>query len=81
MKTAWKKFRDLLLFLSSFHLSYKTRGLVYSLCVRMLHANETWPLTKPELKLQRNDRAMIGQNCTVKSENVHYMIKRAVGAT
>ena len=37
----------------------------------MLHASETWPLTKPDLKrLQRNDRAMIRQNCNVKSENV-----------
>ena len=28
----------------------------------MLHASETWPLTKPSLQhLQRNDRAMIRQ--------------------
>ena len=30
----------------------------------MLHASETWPLTKPNLQhLQRNDRAMIRQIC------------------
>ena len=61
VKTAWKKFKDLLPVLSSRHLSFKTRGLVYSSCVRsaMLHASETWPLTKPNLQhLQRNDRAM-----------------------
>ena len=40
VKTAWKKFRELLPVLTSRHLSYKTRGHVYSSCVRsaMLHA-------------------------------------------
>ena len=54
VKTAWKKFRELLPVLS-----YKTRGHVYSSCVRsaMLHASETWPLTKTNLqRLQRNDQ-------------------------
>ena len=39
VKTAWKKFRELLPVLTSRHLSYKTRGHVYSSCVRspMLH--------------------------------------------
>ena len=67
--TAWKKFKDLLPVLSSRHLSFKTRGRVYSSCVRstMLHASETWPLTKPNLRcLQRNDRAMIRQICNVR---------------
>ena len=43
VKTAWKKFKDLLPVLSSRHLSFKTRGRVYSSCVRsaMLHASET----------------------------------------
>ena len=63
VKTAWKKFRELLPVLTSCHLSYKTRGHVYSSCMRiaMLHASETWPLTKTNL--QRNDRAMIRQIC------------------
>ena len=55
------------------HLSYKTCGHVYSSCVRsaMLHANETWPLTKTNLqRLQRNDRAMIRQICSFKPEEV-----------
>ena len=59
VKTAWKKFKDLLPVLSSRHLSFKTRGHLYSSCVRsaMLHASETWPLTKPNLqRLQRNDK-------------------------
>ena len=43
VKTAWKKFKELLPVLSSHHLSYKTRGHVYSSCVRnaMLHASQT----------------------------------------
>ena len=63
VKTAWKKFK-LLPGLNSRHLSFKTRGRVYSSCVRsaMLHASETWPLTKSNLqRLQRNDRAMVRQ--------------------
>ena len=45
VKTAWKKFKDLLPVLSSLFLSFKMRGRVYSSCVRsaMLHASETWP--------------------------------------
>ena len=73
VKTAWKKFKDLLPVLSSRHLSFKTRGHVYSSCVRsaMLHASETWPLTKPNLRrLQRNDRAMIRQICNVRPQDI-----------
>ena len=68
--TAWTKFRELLPVLTSLHLSYKTRGHVYSSCVRsaILHASETWPLTK--MNLQRNDRAMIRQICSIKPEEV-----------
>ena len=70
VKTAWKNFRELLPVLTSRHLSYKTRGHVYSSCVQsaMSHASETWPLTKTNL--QRNDRAMIRQICSIKPEDV-----------
>ena len=52
VKTAWKKFRELLPVLTSHHLSYKNRGHVCSSCMRsaMLHASETWPLTKTNLQ-------------------------------
>ena len=73
VKTAWKKFMELLLVLTSSHLSYKARGHVYSSCVQsaMLHASETWPPTKTYLQLlQRNDRAMIRQICSIKPEDV-----------
>ena len=37
----------------------------------MLHASETWPLTKTNLQpLQRNDRAMIRQICSIKPDDV-----------
>ena len=59
--------------------SYKTRGRVYSSCVRsgMLLASETWPLTKTNL--QRNDRAMIRQICSVKPKDVARVVKQATG--
>ena len=43
---------------------------MYSSCMRsaMLHASETWPLTKTNL--QRNDRAMIRQICSLKPADV-----------
>ena len=73
VKTAWNKFKDLLPVLTSRHLSFKTRGRVYSSCVwsAMLHASETWPLKKPNLqRLQQNDRAMIRQICNVRPQNI-----------
>ena len=73
VKTAWKKFKDLLPVLSSRHLSFKTRGRVYSSCVQstMLHASETWPLTQPNLQcLLQNDRAMIRQICNVRPQDL-----------
>ena len=73
VKTAWKKFRELLPVVTFGHLSYKTRGNVYSSCVwsAMLHASETWPLTKTNLQcLQCNDRPMIRQICSIKPKDV-----------
>ena len=81
VKTAWKRFSDLLPVLSSRHLSFKTRGRVYRSCVRsaLLHASETWPLTKPSLqRLQLNDRAMIRQICNVRPQDI--VINRSCAA-
>ena len=67
------KFRELQPVLTSRHLSYKTHYHVYSSCVRsnMLHAGETWPLTKTNLqRLQGNDRAMVRQIYSIKPEDV-----------
>ena len=71
VKTAWKKFKELKPVLSTRHLSLKTRGRVYSLCVpsTILHVSETWPVTKPCLqRLQQNDRA-IRQICNDKPQD------------
>ena len=73
VKTAWKKFKDLLPVLSLHHLSFKTCGHVYISCVRsaLPHASETWPLTKPNLQLlQLNDRTMIRQICNVRPQDI-----------
>ena len=73
VKTAWKKFKELLPVLFTRHLSFKTCDRVYSSCVRraMLHASETWQLTKPNLQsLQGNDRAIIRQICNVKPQDI-----------
>ena len=46
---------------------------MYSSCAQsaMLHASETWPLTKPNVQyLQRNDRAMIRQMCNVRPQDI-----------
>ena len=73
VKTACKRFRELLPVLTSRHLSYKTHGHVYSSCVgsAILQASETWPLTKTNLQcLQSNDWAMIRQICSIKPDDV-----------
>ena len=73
VKNAWKKFMELLPVLSSCHLSFKTCDSIYNSCVwsAMLHASETWLMTKPNLRcLQRNDRAMIRQICNVKPQDI-----------
>ena len=73
LKTAWKKFKELLPVFSSCHLSFKTHGHMYSSCVQsaMLYASEAWPLTKPNLqRLQLNDRAIIRQICNVKTKDI-----------
>ena len=83
VKTTRKKFKELLPALSSCHLSFKTRGRVNSSCVRsaMLHASETWPLTKPNLqRLQQNDRAMIlvahQSSCRIQEADVAGLLPR-----
>ncbi|XP_056000601.1 uncharacterized protein LOC130048217 [Ostrea edulis] len=73
VKTACKKLKELLPVPTSCHLSNKTCGRVYSTCVRrtMLHASETWALTKPNLhRLQHNDRVMKRQIYNTKPEDM-----------
>ncbi|XP_048772794.2 uncharacterized protein LOC125678380 [Ostrea edulis] len=73
VKTAWKKFKELLPVLTSCHLLHKTRGPVYNTYVwsATFHASETWALTKPNLHhLLRNDRAMVRQICNIKPKDM-----------
>ena len=73
VKSAWKKFNELLPILTSRHLTLRRRGHLYHMCVRrvMLHASETWPITKSDLlRLQRNDRAMIRRICGISFDKV-----------
>ena len=79
VKTAWKKFRELLPVLCSRHLSFKTRGHVYSSCVRsaMLHAIDK---AKPPLsaaKWQGNDQ--IDLQCQA-ARHCHHQIQWATCA-
>ena len=62
VKTAWKKFKELLPVLSFHLLSFKTRGRMYSSYAE-LHVSETWPLTiKPPTcaaELQGSDQTAL----------------------
>ena len=61
VKTIWKKFRELLLVLTSHHISWMPCIHVYSSWMQtvMLHASEIGSLVNPNpLPLQRNDRYM-----------------------
>ena len=52
------KFKSLLPILTSKHVSLRTRGKVFNASVRsaLLHGNETWASTAPDLqRLRRND--------------------------
>ena len=65
----WGKFKKLLPILTSKHISLKTRGKLFSACVRsaMLHGSETWAPSVSNLqRLQRNDRSMIRWICGTK---------------
>ena len=69
---AWGKFRKLLPLLTSRHISPKSRGQVYSSCVRsaMLHGSETWGPNASELqRLRRNDRSMVRWICGVSAND------------
>ena len=68
----WGKFRKLLPSLTSRHISPKSRGQVYSSCVRsaMLHGSETWGPNASELqRLCRNYRSMVRWICGVSAHD------------
>ena len=58
--------------LTSRHISPKSRGQVYSSCVRsaMLHGSETWGPNASELqRLRQNDRSMVRWICGVSAHD------------
>ena len=68
VKSAWKKFRDLLPLLTRRVFSHKAKGRLYQACVRscMMYASETWPLKEEDIqRLCRTDMQMIRWMCGV----------------
>ena len=69
---AWGKFRKLLPTLTSKHVSLKTRGKLFSSCVRsaILHSSEAWVPTVSVLqRLQCNDQSMIRCICNTRARD------------
>jgi len=67
IRSARKKFRELVPILACQGISLATRGHVYNACVRsvMLYASETWPVTNKDIRrLERNDMMMIHWICS-----------------
>jgi hypothetical protein len=61
----WKKFRELLLLLTTKAASLKVRGKLYATCV-ILHGSETLPVkVNDSLRLYRNEMSMIRWMCGV----------------
>ena len=69
IRSAWKKFRELLPILTCRGISLLNRGHFYNSCVRnvLLYASETWPVTSVDIaRLARSDHAMIRWICASK---------------
>ena len=69
IRSAWRKFNELLFFLINQAVSLKSRGKVYNGCIRsaILYGGECWALTTADVqRLQRNERAIIRWICKVK---------------
>ena len=67
VKSAWKKFRELLPILSNKSITLKSRGHVFSAAVRgvLLYASETWAVTADDCnRIVRNDNAMVRWICS-----------------
>ena len=62
LRSAWRKFRELLPLITKKEISLKLKGVLYKACVRscMLYGNETWPLkVEQTAKLQMAQASMI----------------------
>ena len=68
-RSAWGKFRELLLLLTNRYINIKTRGKIFNFCVHsvLLYGSERWAMRKEDkARLERNDRAMLRWICGVK---------------
>ncbi len=74
VRSVRKKFRELLLLLSSRTLPLSTKGRLFDACVRSvrLYGSETWATKVDDLqKLERNDMRMIRWICNVSLKDGH----------
>ena len=70
-RSAWGKFRELLLLLTCKAISLNTHGQMYNSCVRgtMLYSSECWALRQEDKeRLERSERAMLLWLCSIKKE-------------
>ena len=76
VKTAWKKFKDLLQVLSSLHLSFKTCGRVYSSCVRsaMLHTRAIDKAKPPASAAKRQGNDQTDLQCQT-ARHCHHQVQ------
>ena len=68
VKSGWKSFRVPLPLLASWVISLKTKGSLYTACVRsvMVYGSETWPLKVEDItRISRADKMMIRWMCNV----------------
>jgi hypothetical protein len=68
VRSAWKKFRELLPILTHKGTSLKLKGKIYESCVRscMIYGSETWPMKADhEARLERTEMRMVRWVCGV----------------
>ena len=69
IRSAWRKFHELLLLITNQAIFLKSRGKVYNGCIDsvILYDSECWVATTTDVqRLQRNEHTMIRRICKVK---------------
>ena len=62
IQTGWLKFRELSGLLIGKGMSLKSKGIIYTICIRpaMLYGSETWPTKIEDIsKMQRSEMRML----------------------
>ena len=76
IRSAWKKFHELIPIVCNKSFSLVNRGHIYNTCVRsvLLYACETWPLNVEDIsRLTKADNSMVRWICSIKLTNRHSM--------